>query len=162
MRLFFSILCNEVAAYLAALPIGIRPVKDFHITLKFLGESFPRQVVSAAQGIIFRPFELTLSCIGAFPSMSRPRIVWAGVEPKEPVVALQRLLDERLLDAGFKPDNKFLPHITVARNQRMRKITVPKLIPKKIYVGSFFLMHSKLTPLGPVYRQLREFSADKD
>src|SRR3546814_12476787 len=46
-------------------------------------------------------------------------MVWAGVEPHEPLAALHRKVDQLLARVGVAPETRaFMPHITLARLNR--------------------------------------------
>ncbi|MEZ4713531.1 MAG: RNA 2',3'-cyclic phosphodiesterase [Caldilineaceae bacterium] len=55
-----------------------------HLTLRFLGDTTDAQVqtLAAALDAIARkqpPFELALGCVGGFPNLRQPRVLWLGV-----------------------------------------------------------------------------------
>src|SRR3546814_19783767 len=46
-------------------------------------------------------------------------MVWAGIEPHEPLAALHRKVDQLLARVGVAPETRaFMPHITLARLNR--------------------------------------------
>src|SRR5580658_5118989 len=56
----------------------------FHTTLVFLGDVRNRDRDQLCESIdaavaLFEPFELCVEGLGAFPSVARPRVIWAGV-----------------------------------------------------------------------------------
>lgn len=60
--------------------------KEFHLTLKFLGEvqdSKVDEIKHALETIKFDPFDVSLEGVGAFPDKRNPRVVWAGLEPHD-------------------------------------------------------------------------------
>lgn len=124
-RLFVAVeLPEEVKDRLASLCHGLkgaRWVRDrqFHITLRFLGEVEPsqaRSVTEALHGVRSDPFELSLSGLGCFPPRGRPRVVWAGIEGSEELLGLHREVQRVLRRCGFGPeDRKFAPHVTLGR-----------------------------------------------
>lgn len=95
-----------------------------HLTLKFLGEVKPDrepQVVAAiglaVQGA--KRFTLSVGGFGAFPSLSRPRVVWAGCEPVPALELLQHRVEQELERLGFPLEGRaFHPHLTLGRAQR--------------------------------------------
>ena len=97
------------------------PLENQHITLKFLGATWPSLVdaVLACVGDVaarHQPFETRVSTLGAFPSARRARVLWVGLE--DPAARLRRIavdLDDTLA-ASFPPEKRaFTPHLTVAR-----------------------------------------------
>ena len=65
------------------------PRENMHVTLKFLGRTWPRLVdwvperPLAEAAAEFEPFETRLHGVGSFPSAKRGRAIWAGLEDDE-------------------------------------------------------------------------------
>lgn len=95
------------------------PVGQLHLTLRFIGEVGPQAfaaIKAALSGISFRQFPLTLCGVGHFPPGKRPRVLWVGMEPSNPLMQLQQDLELALVDAEIAPEERrFSPHITIAR-----------------------------------------------
>ena len=97
-------------------------VGGLHLTLRFLGatpnERAPdvAQAVAAAAGQV-EPFRIELGGGGAFPSPSRPRVLWIGVAAGEPELAgLAGHVNDELGTRGWlRDDRPFNPHLTLAR-----------------------------------------------
>lgn len=96
-----------------------------HLTLRFLGSLLVSRLdavidamADAAEGI--PPFSLSIGGLGAFPSLSAPRVIWAGVEGDLILLRQLRTRIEYGLEArGFtKGPRSFVPHITLARVHR--------------------------------------------
>lgn len=159
----------ELQKQLSKTSAHLNPAKSFHLTLKFLGETSPEQaerVKKQLDTITFKPFTLTLNETGVFPSEQHIRVVWAGMKPAAPILALQRQIDESL--AGLFPTTEdFVPHLTLARvksvpdktafKQALTNIT-PK--PLSFTVTQFKLIESQLSPEGPHYRDLAVYNAE--
>jgi RNA 2',3'-cyclic 3'-phosphodiesterase len=103
--------------------------RPFHLTLAFLGDvpdsdlSAICQVVVASVGEI-EPFEIELMGLGAFPSTTRPRVIWAGVTgPNMKLLdGLQESIVNSLAQAGHRPDvERFSPHVTLGRIKHQRR-----------------------------------------
>jgi len=173
MRIFIAIpVPDQVKIHLSGIQNNISDakltlVKDFHLTLKFLGEiseSEVERIKTALDTIHCKPFDIELSSIGFFPSENYIRVVWVGLEPHERVIELQRQIDTILAGLGYKREKRFHPHITLARVKvitdkerflgSIRSMSVEKL---KINVKSFSLIKSTLTPEGPVYETIKTF-----
>jgi 2'-5' RNA ligase len=114
----------EVVAELSACRADVRWVSDgaLHLTLKFLGSVDARDlggVETALQRVAAaaRPTRGRVRSIGSFPHPSRPRVLWAGVEPDGPALGeLHGALDEAMGDVGFEREKRrFHPHVTLAR-----------------------------------------------
>lgn len=143
---------------------------NIHITLVFIGE-IPENKLSlvkeAVSSISFNSFKIRLRGTGAFPNLSRPRVVWIGIEEGlQELRSIRGTLLKELLGRGIRPDDEkeFSPHLTIGRvkgpsnilnlinsinefqNVDFGEITVQKII----------LFKSTLTPKGPIYDPLLE------
>lgn len=94
---------------------------DYHLTLKFLGDVRPelhervtetmRRVATATA-----PFELRLGGFGAFPTIRKPQIIWAGAEASPELRCLKQDLEWGLAAHGFDRETRaFHPHLTLGR-----------------------------------------------
>jgi 2'-5' RNA ligase len=182
MRLFIAInlpdkekqrLSDRLAAIAERHPLPVRWVaKDsLHITLKFLGEvpesSVPgieRALHEAAQAC--SPFDVAIGGFGAFPSSSRPNILWVGVASPAELLNLQQRIESAVARLGCQPEDRaYHPHITVGRVQkearirdkpRMDRMTAEFDYKKVVRVRSVDLMRSFTGPRGARYELLRK------
>ncbi|MGQ0671178.1 MAG: RNA 2',3'-cyclic phosphodiesterase [Actinomycetota bacterium] len=97
------------------------PKQNWHVTMKFLGSTWPRLVEWVTQTVAevarhAEPFESRLEGLGVFQSPQRARVLWAGLtDPDGWFRALAAGLDESLAEE-FPPEKRpFTPHLTVAR-----------------------------------------------
>ncbi|MFH0979070.1 MAG: RNA 2',3'-cyclic phosphodiesterase [Candidatus Woesearchaeota archaeon] len=141
--------------------------KSFHLTLKFLGEvpdSNISQIKDALSKVSFKPFSLRLNRLGVFPSLSYVRVLWVDVLPLEEVSTLQRSIDAALR-GWFAPDNRFHPHITLARvksiadKQKFDELLNNQVEVKTVVIESFNLIRSVLSSKGPSYELVDGFRA---
>ncbi len=136
--------------------------KNFHLTLKFLGEITPAQaedIKKKLASVKFKPFTATLDSTGVFPEQGIPRVIWVGLEPHDIICKLQKQIDEAL--AGPK-EKDFQPHITLARvkqadKQLAEQVKKLKVEPISFEVKEFKLIESKLSQKGPEYKTLAEY-----
>ena len=175
MRLFIAIDFNELNEYFIELQkllprnAKLSFTKDFHLTLKFLGEVQPNdseKIISILKKIKFEPFSVFLDSIGIFPTENYIRVVWIGLKPEEKVLELQKQIDDSLKEL-FKKEKDFKTHITLARVkypenkksflEHAKKINVES---KKIEIKDFRLVKSTLTPKGPFYEDLAVFNSN--
>jgi 2'-5' RNA ligase len=102
--------------------VRINAVERIHLTLHFLGH-LPRTDVEQLQPALatvvarHRPLRLTAEGVGAFPDIRRPRVLWAGIDgPDLPrMTALQADLGQALGKSGVAIEDRFHPHLTLAR-----------------------------------------------
>jgi 2'-5' RNA ligase len=162
---------REEAARVAAPLRGQGSVKwvapeNYHLTLKFLGR-VPRPVTGALSASLqraveaARPFRVEIVGLGAFPSLTRPQTVWAGIAAgQEPLEALARAVEEACSAHGFPPEERrFHAHLTLGRVSapvgrealaaRLREGSTVRI--GAFEVASIALMRSTLLPRGPVY-----------
>jgi 2'-5' RNA ligase len=109
-------------------------------------------------------FEAAVRGLGAFPTPTRPRVIWAGVsEGADTMVELAGRVDTALAVLGFPPEARpFSPHVTLGR------VRVPRRDPAlaealaggegrefgRVRVGRVALMQSRLSPKGSEYTEL--------
>lgn len=105
------------------------PQEQIHITLRFIGEvegSVFKDIRESLEMVKTAPFRVSIRGVGHFPPRGKPRVIWAGLEPKEGIIKLKRQIDTRLSACGVAPDpRKFSPHITLARlnNTPLKRVT---------------------------------------
>lgn len=141
-----------------------------HVTLKFLGDTeesltdeIESRILASTKDIA--PFEIRLSGMGAFPSMSNIRVVWIGINDGAQLGDIARKLDSSMGDLGFERDRKeFVPHLTLARARSGRNMGNVQDILKRnaateygtYRVDRILLKKSVLSPHGPAYSVVRE------
>ena len=145
----------------------ITELENLHLTLKFLGEISEKKVEEVKEElkkISFSSFEAKILETGIFSFRGNPKIVWIKVGGKE-IFDLQRKIDEAMLKIGFKPEERFMSHMTIARIKHVKdkkafREYVENIKTKKISwkVNEFFLKKSELKESGPVYTNLEKFS----
>lgn len=98
------------------------PRENRHVTLKFLGQTWPRlggwveERVGEVAGES-SPIDTGLTSVGAFPGGRRARVLWAGLDDTDGrLSAIAGALDDAFADE-FPPETRaFAPHCTVARS----------------------------------------------
>jgi RNA 2',3'-cyclic 3'-phosphodiesterase len=139
----------------------------WHVTLKFLGRTWPR-LVDEIKAAVERaagetpPFETALTAIGAFPSERRAQVLWAGLSDAEDhFETMVKRLDDLLDDYFMSEDRAFTPHLTVARLTTPRALDefVPDLpgmvvASRAFPIGELVLYRSHLSPKGATYEPL--------
>ena len=143
--------------------------KNIHITVRFLGNISPgmvNKIYRVMENVSFKPFQVEIKGLGAFPNLRFPRVVWAGIRKgAEELRNIFEQLEPQLRKLGFQPDPKgFSPHITIARvktgrNKAELAKTLKELAEKEFGVmiaKCLRLKKSTLTPRGPIYTTLKE------
>jgi 2'-5' RNA ligase len=145
--------------------------ENWHITVKFLGRTWPRLVewVREACGQAaaeIHPFRLALQGFGVFPGRTRARVLWVGLRDKEgSLAALASALDRRL-EREFPPEKRaFSAHLTVARfnppipfREHAEALQETQVEAGPFRVGRLVLYRSHLSPRGARYEPLETFS----
>ena len=143
--------------------------ENIHLTLKFLGDVAPNQISVIKSSIeqvtdTLSPFSMELGGIGAFPNLSRPRIIWAGVKTgADEVAAIARDIDVRLGRHGYERNEKpFRPHLTLARLKT--RVNLKPFVDvfqqydtingATMVVNQIQVVQSQLRPSGAVYTPL--------
>lgn len=144
--------------------IGSSP-KDFHLTLKFLGDINSIENVSESlRKIKVEKFGLRLNGLGVFPNMNYIRVLWVGINKSEKLIKLKNNIETALKPFCFKNDYDYMPHLTFARIRNLKdkesfekKLEKTKVKQIEFDVNSFILYKSTLTSNGTVYEKIHEF-----
>ena len=141
---------------------------NFHLTLKFLGDVRPEAINEISEAIqrvaaAHPPFSIAFGGIGAFPNLARPRVIWMGIKQGTSTVSrLAKAVNRELTHLGFSTDNRFHPHLTLARLRTATDLEPLKNILRKydtivggsMRVKEITLMQSQLHPNGAIYTPL--------
>ena len=141
---------------------------NFHLTLKFLGDVRPETVDTVSEAVqnvaeAQAPFSIELGGVGAFPNFTRPRVLWVGIKQGALTVSdLAKSVNVELKRLGFPTDNRFHPHLTLARlrvpmnleplrNMLRQYDTIEGSV---VNVNEITLIQSQLHPNGAIYTAL--------
>ena len=143
--------------------------ENIHITVRFLGNisvGIVNKIYEAMEKVDFKPFLVEIKGLGAFPRLSFPRVIWAGIhQGADKLQNIFEQLEPQLRKLGFQPDPKgFSPHITIARVKTGRnRAELVKCIETlsnekfgEITANCLRLKKSTLTPKGPIYSTVKE------
>lgn len=182
MRLFIAIGAEEInfdpKIVLKKLKVNLNkkeldyrwvPQENYHITINFLGEVEAEKVQELKKLLEevshhHAYFHLKLHGLGVFPSVKEGRVVWMDVQNSLALRALQEDCETRLLELGYKFEEKsYIPHLTIARLRSPRNLSdvISPLEKQKfgeLAVKSLVLYESKLQGSFPVYEPLMKFS----
>jgi 2'-5' RNA ligase len=147
------------------------PVENWHVTLKFLGWTYPRLVpwvhetVAAVAG--GHPQVATgLTGLGSFPSPGRTRVLWVGLDDEEGRLGAIASGLEEAFAAEFEPERRdFTAHVTVARSDPPLRLE-PALLETPLDGPAFtidrlVLFRSHLRRPAPRYEPLESFPLGK-
>ena len=144
--------------------------ENIHLTLKFCGEVTNEDVPEAGEIISsclegFRPFQLSVRGIGAFPNPERPRVVFAeAVDEPSVLKEIYTKLNGELGRVGVKREKRgFRSHVTIGRVRRpgVRLALGAEMLNQDfgtMEVSEVVFMMSELTPKGPIYSPVQKFS----
>jgi 2'-5' RNA ligase len=136
--------------------------ENYHITLRFIGDVDHQTADEVADSLDrlsnSMRFSVRLSHLGSFGG-DKPRALFAGVEPDEPLTRLQAAQERVLQRAGLPPEGrKFVPHVTLARLRSTGPEDVARFIseagrfePISFPVGRFVLFSSRDSVGGGPY-----------
>ena len=100
---------------------------NIHLTLKFLGDTNPRQVPEIKERLAEKVssisrFPVSLGEIGVFPNFKNPRVLWVGLEdPQNRLTAIQKIVEDEMTRLSFPPEHKnFSPHLTLGRIKSLK------------------------------------------
>lgn len=146
--------------------------EQYHLTLQFLGDTDEDVVsgISRCLAIItnkYEQFDFSVEKTGKFTDrQGNLKIIWAGINPTQPFIALNKDIYNLLKESGFVFSHKrFKAHLTLGRVKHLkdpselydmlRKYT--NAIFAKQKAVEFNLIESKLTSAGPEYHIIETF-----
>jgi 2'-5' RNA ligase len=142
------------------------PEQNLHLTLAFLGWADPEMVPEVSDAIASSvaghvDFTARLGGLGAFPSMRRARVLWAGIDdPASGIAGLAGSVCDAVTAIGFPQEERpFHAHVTLARMRAQAPIelTGVDLDPLPIPVERVTLFQSNLGKPSPRYDALATF-----
>jgi len=141
-------------------------LENLHLTLKFLGEIDEQKVEETKERlkeVRYKRFETEVKYLGFFDNVKKGKRygpIWLHLSNCE---GLQKKIDESLIGL-FKPEERFMSHLTIARIKSLKnkeifleelsKIKIPKM---NFIVDNFQLKKSVLKSEGPVYETIEEY-----
>ena len=183
MRLFVALELNpKVIVNLTELVRRLGPYaplrwvhpQNMHVTLKYVGDwqvnrldeiihSLSEVRLPASEPVL----NVSLAGLGFFPNARSPRVFWADAENTTALRQLHSRVDAALQPLGIAPEVRpYHPHLTLARIAE--EISLDNLyraiedLPTREYglinPDQFVLFESSVTPAGPIYRKVAEFT----
>ncbi len=149
------------------------PLHNFHLTLKFLGdtdEAYIPNIINVLQQSIsgIKPFDINIKGMGKFSSSGHTKVIWLGVDDNTNSLSnIATQVNKNFVDLGFAFEKRsFKAHLTLARVKYIRNENIlSDLIQNYAHtqfqnhtVKEIILYQSILKPAGPVYKPLANFS----
>jgi RNA 2',3'-cyclic 3'-phosphodiesterase len=142
------------------------PRENWHVTLKFLGRTWPRltewvpdQLATTARAET--PFTARISGVGSFPSARTGRVLWAGFEDAGRMIDVATAIEGALAHEFPAEKRPFHPHLTVARSDPPLKLPAgfasTPLRTDEWRVEDVVLFRSHLQRPAPRYEPLARF-----
>ena len=141
------------------------PKQNQHVTLKFIGSTYPRLVDRVTEAIgdvatAWQPFETRVDGLGAFPSERRAAVLWAGLDDAGGrMTELASALDTALAKE-FAPEKRaFTPHLTVARFRPPERLgELPTGLRSDVFtIDQVVLFRSQVRRPAPIYTPVGTF-----
>ncbi len=141
--------------------------KNYHITIKFLGEVNGKvltKVVESMDNIqgTLEPFDLNIDRHGFF-GKPKPKVLWFGASfmPDSILHNFYTIQDE-CQKLGFEKEKHYIPHITICRiktaKNNLKMLDNFNFVPLKININKVILYKSILTDKGSVYTKIKEWN----
>ncbi len=142
-----------------------------HVTLKFLGAAVDSAKLAPLADALARiasetaTLEVRTRGVGGFPNLTRPRVLWAGLEC-EGLATLAARVERAAVDAGFEAsDRPWAPHLTLGRVRDPRgsrqALGLVRAAAERDFgssrVGEMTLYRSQLLPEGSKHEGLASF-----
>lgn len=149
------------------------PPKNFHLTLKFLGEISEEDVLPISEMMrravaSIDSFSLHSQGVGVFPSPKNARVLWVGFHGAiELLTHLAESIENGCQQLGFEAEvHAFQPHLTIARfKARPPKTAIKEILEQfntfqsdAFFVNRVNLYQSRLKPTGATYSKLFSIS----
>jgi 2'-5' RNA ligase len=122
-RLFTALeIPSEIGQSMAQLRGGLPGARwvdpeNYHLTLRFIGDiddALADEIADLLGQVARRKFSLRIDGLDTFGG-SKPRAVFAAVQPVTELVDLQAEHERIMQRVGLEPERKYKPHVTLAR-----------------------------------------------
>lgn len=146
---------------------------SYHVTLKFLGwtraeliEALDDRIAAAIAGVA--PFKFKTAKLGAFPSLDKSTVVWAGIDdPGGTISELAKRIEAAAVELGFPAEPRpFHPHVTLGRvreTRLLREVVLP--MSEQMFSASsadhVILFESETKSSGSVYNEISKIALEK-
>jgi 2'-5' RNA ligase len=148
------------------------PPARYHVTVAYLGWTQP-DIVPAVQDVVAKaltnvsPFEMRCRTLGAFPSLDKAQVLWAGIDDgMGELLGLATKVSEALSELGFpSPTREFHPHVTIARLKGGGSCSnlvqeAPEHVFSKSWVDSLILYESSVESETSEYKKIASWGLE--
>tara|TARA_B100000315_G_scaffold69079_1_gene62943 strand:- start:3557 stop:4105 length:549 start_codon:yes stop_codon:yes gene_type:complete len=136
--------------------------ENTHLTLKFLGEIEETEIGRIKEAIKktadnFPKLQSELKEFGFFPNERKPKVFFIATSRQDYLKSIAEALEKNLSNLGFKKEDKFKSHITLARIKTPKNIDFLVENLKKVSldmplaIDELVLFKSTLTSSSPIY-----------
>ena len=150
------------------------PPRNYHLTLKFLGETDKRLlggIKETTERLVSEagfPFRIQFDSFGAFPSLSKPQVIFYSIkEGCDELADLARGFNREMEPFGFKSERRpYHAHLSLARIKKklphglienLKRIpSLPEEANQR--VDSITLFRSRLSRSGAAYEKVYDFT----
>lgn len=173
-----SLLLSKLRSNLPPNAVNWVAPDNLHLTFRFLGEISVEGAKLIAERLSsacapFAAIPVQVTGLGAFPSLDRPRVLWAGISESLHLRALHDAISRATREfSGTQIEGQFHPHMTLGRAKELSSETRRNVAqrlkendPGEIGVWllrEVVLMQSELSPSGPHYSRLLSISLNSD
>lgn len=144
---------------------------NFHITLKYLGETNPKQIQQINDFLLKiskknKKTIISIADFGVFPKISNPKVFWFGVKNYKDLEKLKIEIDKNINPLGFLSEQKyFKPHLTLGRSKEIEeKKNIINLFNElknielqTVKVNTFILYQSLIENNTRIYKPIFEY-----
>ena len=162
---------DQLQQMLDGLPVRWVPIENIHLSLKFLGDVYEKNIpvlkeILHAEAVSHTIFEISVGGFGVFPNVFRPRVIRVGVEAPDELINLQHRIDMETARLGYAPDQRdFTPHLTFGRVSRNASPIQVRKVSNELRnfnlgflgaarISEISLFRSDLGPDGAVYSKM--------
>lgn len=144
------------------------PRENWHVTMRFLGSMPPSSVPSVRERLArvagtTAPIGTRVHGVGAFPSLRRAHVLWAGIDDDLGELAiLATAIRESLASELGHEDRPFTPHVTVGRSAKhpvalQGGFGTTLLESERFLLEEFVLMRSRLRRPASAYERIETY-----
>ncbi|USE34441.1 RNA 2',3'-cyclic phosphodiesterase [Endozoicomonas sp. SCSIO W0465] len=137
-----------------------------HITLKFLGNSYPQQLQQLVADLEndladYHTFDSMTGCFRFFPNGRTPRVLALEMHSGQELKRLSDICEQAAVQSGFSPETRsFRPHVTLGRFKHPGHVAHSQYfnLPSfRMTVAEVVLLESVSTSIGTRYKTLYVF-----